>query len=158
MMIRAFPSVSAHTLVSDYVGADYIRKGILLSLAIAGAATGPLRTALAFGGIVAACMVLLANLGSRAWHFLRWQPLRYQGFGATALAYFCAICTGIVLPYMGHRSIVVGGKGAMEYIIKTGIIVALAFAISDIDGLQQFLVAGSQVRSYCMIKTNRNNF
>jgi hypothetical protein len=146
MMVRAFPSVSAHTLVSNYVGSDYLRKGIIFSLALAASATGKVRMALSVGGICTACIVLLANLGSRSWHFLRWKPLRYQGCGATLLAYICAVCTGIILPYMGHRSVVVGGKGAMEYVIQTSIIVALAFVVSDYDGIQKFLVAGSEVR------------
>jgi hypothetical protein len=145
LMVRSLPSVSAHTLVSHYVGGDYIKRWVIFSLAAAGAAQGSIRTVLACSGVSAACMVLLANIGSRAWFFLRWKPLQYQGFGSTALAYFFAICIGIILPYMGHRHVVVGGKGAIEYIIQTAILVAVVFVLSDFDAIQQVVVAGSEV-------------
>jgi hypothetical protein len=148
LMVRALPSVSAHTLVSQYVGSDYIKRGIIFCLAASGAAHGKLRLTLVCGGISAACIVLLANLGSRAWAFSRWKPLQYQGFGSTAIAYLFAICMGIVLPYMGHRNVLVGGKGAIEYIIQTAFVVAVVFVLSDVDVIQQVLVTGSEVRSF----------
>ena len=63
------------------------------------------------------------------------------------LVYLFAILTGFVLPYMGHRSISTGGKGAMEYVISTAFIVAVVFVLSDIDDIQSFLVVGSEVRT-----------
>lgn len=144
MTIRAFPSVSAYTLVNDQ-GSDYISKGVVLSFALAGAAIGNLRIILTIFGITGACIVLLSNLGSRSWHSLGWKPISYQGPGSCVLAYICSIMVGIALPYVGHRSIVVGGKGAMEYVIRTSFWVALAFAISDYDTIQSFLVVGSEV-------------
>jgi hypothetical protein len=147
-MVRSLPSVSAHTLLSPDVGADYIKMWIIFSLAVVGAAEGSLRTALASSGVAAACIVLLANLGSRAWYYLRWKPLQYQGFGSTALAYVLAICIGVILPYMGHRNVVVGGKGAIEYIIRNAVILAVVFVLSDFDAIQQFLVTGSEVSKF----------
>lgn len=38
------------------------------------------------------------------------------------------------------------GKGAMEYVLKTAMLVAVFFVISDYDDLQKFLVVGSEVR------------
>ena len=145
MLIRATPSVSAHNMVSP-VGSDSLRKLVLFSLALAGATTGTLQSVLTIGGILGAMIILLANLGARTWHFLRWKPLRYGGCGSFFVAYFMAVATGFCLPYMGHRSIAVGGKGAMEYVIKTSTIVAIIFVVSDIDELQKFLVVGSEVR------------
>ena len=144
MMIRATPSVSAHSLSSP-VGSDALRKLVLFSLALAGATVGMLKTVLTMGGILGALLILLANLGARSWHFLRWKPLRYNGRGSFLLSFILAVGTGLFLPYMGHRSIAVGGKGAMEYVLKTAVIVAVVFVLSDYDELQKFLVVGSQV-------------
>lgn len=133
MLVRGAPSVAAHSLVSP-IGADLLRKGLVLSLALAGAATGQMQIVLTLLGISGACIVLLANLGCRAWHFLGWKPQRYHGLSASLVAYFAAIATGIVFPYMGHRDIEVGGgKAAMEYVIKTALTVAVIFVISDFD-------------------------
>jgi hypothetical protein len=145
MLVRAMPSVSAHSLVS-HLGSDQIRKTLLLCLALAGAAEGTTQRVLTFTGISLACMVLLANLGSRAWHFLGWHPQRYNGMSASIVAYTAAVATGIFIPYMGHRDIEVGGKAAMEYVIKTALLVAVVFVISDIDEVQKFIIVGSEVR------------
>lgn len=143
MMVRASPSVSAHTLLHG-TGSDLSRKAVVLSLALAGAATGDLQKYMTVGGITLACLVLLANLGSRAWLFLKWKPLRYQGPGASVVAYLAAVATGIVVPYMGHRSMEIGGKASVEHVIKTGVIVALIFLASDLDEVQKFLIVGSE--------------
>lgn len=128
------------------VAPDLLRKTVVFILAIAGAATGYIQQIMTLVGIGLACLILLANLGARAWHFMRWKPQRYDGAGAALLAYLGAVCTGIVLPYMGHRNIEVGGKAAMEYVIRTSFLVAVAFVVSDIDAVQQFIVIGSEVR------------
>jgi hypothetical protein len=143
MLIRATPSVSAHSLTSP-VGSDSLRKLVLLALALAGTANGSLQVILTIGGITGALLILLANLGARAWYFMRWKPLHYTGRGSFFIAFVLAVMTGVVLPYMGHRSIAVGGKGAMEYVIRTALIVAIVFVISDYDELQKFLVFGSE--------------
>lgn len=143
MLVRASPSVSAHTLVQG-TGSDLSRKAVVLCLALAGAATGKLQKYMTLGGISLACLVLLANLGSRAWLFMKWRPLRYQGHGAGVLAYLAAVATGAVLPYMGHRSMEIGGKASVEHVIKTGVIVALVFLASDFDEVQKFLIVGSE--------------
>lgn len=96
-------------------------------------------------GVIGAILLLLANLGARSWHALRWRPLRYTGFGSFWIAYLLAIGTGFAFPYMGHNAISTGGKGAMEYVLRTAIIVAVVFVLSDIDELQNFLVVGSEV-------------
>jgi len=143
MMIRATPSVSAHFLSASF-GADSLRKIILFCLAVASATTGWLRSFLTILGVLGAVIIMLANLGSRSWHFLRWKPLRYDGFGAFFFAYFLAIMTGLMLPYMGHRRVATGGKGAMEYVLKTAVTVAIVFVVSDVDGIQKFIVIGSE--------------
>jgi hypothetical protein len=114
MMIRATPSVSAHSLCSSS-GSDTLRKGVLFMLAVAGATQGLLQTFLTACGIIGACLILLANLGARSWHFLRWKPVKYSGPGSFTLAFFLAVATGFLLPYMGHRSISIGVSGNRSY-------------------------------------------
>jgi hypothetical protein len=143
MMIRATPSISAHSLFSP-IGSDTFRRVVLLTLTFAGITQGWFQSILTACGVVGACIILLANLGARAWYFLNWKPMQYNGFGSFVIAYIYAILTGIVVPFMGHRLIRTGGKGAMEYILKTAFFVAVAFVISDYDDLQKFLVVGSE--------------
>jgi hypothetical protein len=143
MMIRSTPSVSAHTLSSP-VGSDTFRRIVLLTLVFAGIAEDVYQSILTAIGIVGASILLLANLGARSWYFLNWKPIRYNGTGSFVLAYLCAIATGFAVPFMGHRLIRIGGKGAVEYLIKTAFWVAVAFVVSDYDGIQKFLVLGSE--------------
>lgn len=143
MLVRASPSVSAHTLTNN-VGSDILRKLIVLSLALAAAASGLTQKILTLFGISAACAVFLSNLGSRAWHFMRWRPLRYQGLGAGFVAWVASILAGLCIPYMGHRSIETGGKAALEHILISSFAVAITFVVSDIDELQKFLIVGSE--------------
>jgi len=144
MMVRAAPSVSAHTLISP-VASDLLRKAVIFVLALAGATSGTTQQYMTLIGIGGAIVVMLANLGARAWHFLRWRPQRYDGVGGSLMAYVSAVLMGIVFPYMGHRNIEVGGKAALEYVIRTAFFVAAAFVISDLDAVQAFLVVGSEV-------------
>jgi hypothetical protein len=141
MLIRATPSVSAHALTSP-LGSDSLRKLVLFTLAFASATN---HWGLTMIGVVGAIILLLANLGARSWHALGWRPLRYTGFGSFWIAYLLAVGTGFVFPYMGHSTIAMGGKGALEYVLRTAVLVAVVFVLSDIDELQRFVVIGSEV-------------
>jgi hypothetical protein len=144
MLVRAAPSISAHSMMSPF-GSDMLRKSIIFMLAIATATTGTLQRVLTLVGIGAAFMALLANLGSRVWHFLRWDPMRYSGRGSAFVSYMLAIMTGAVLPFLGQRSIAAGGKGALESVLQSAILAAICFVISDYNAVQKFLVVGSEV-------------
>lgn len=143
MMIRATPSLSAHSLFTS-VGSDTFRRLVLLILTLAGITQGTLQSVLTFGGIFGACIILPANLGARAWYFQNWKPMQYHGRGSFVLAFLYAVLAGIAFPFMGHRLIRTGGKGAMEHVIRTAFFVAVAFVISDYDAFQKFLVVGSE--------------
>jgi hypothetical protein len=143
MMIRATPSLSAHSLSSP-LGSDTFRRGVLLILTLAGITQGTLQSVLTYGGILGACLVLLANLGARAWYFQNWKPMQYHGSGSFVLAFLYAVGAGMVFPFMGHRLIRTGGKGAMEYVLTTAFFAAVAFVVSDYDAFQKFLVVGSE--------------
>eukprot|EP00522_Entomoneis_paludosa_P012905 CAMPEP_0172444002 /NCGR_PEP_ID=MMETSP1065-20121228/4160_1 /TAXON_ID=265537 /ORGANISM="Amphiprora paludosa, Strain CCMP125" /LENGTH=499 /DNA_ID=CAMNT_0013194419 /DNA_START=77 /DNA_END=1577 /DNA_ORIENTATION=- len=144
MMVKSAPSISAHTLTSR-VGSDLLRKVAIFLLATAGSASDDsTRGWITISGIALACILALANLGSRAWHFMGWKPMPYAGPLHSTLAFLGAIATGIMFPYMGHRKVHVGGRPAMEHVISTAVIVGLIFAISDIDEVQRYLVVGSE--------------
>jgi hypothetical protein len=143
MFVSGMPSISAFAITSR-VESDWLRKVIVFSLALAGATRGYSQYALTLFGVSLTCAVLLANLGSRAWNFLHWQPLGYGGTLEPIVSYVAAILTGLVFPYLGHRQTQAGGKGAMESVIRVAFMVALVFVVSDYDEIQQFLVTGSE--------------
>jgi hypothetical protein len=143
MLVRSMPSVSAHTLTTN-VGSDWLRKTLTLVLALSGAATGDVQKYMTICGIGLACFVLLSNLGSRAWYFLKWKPFRYSGPLSPLLGYLTAILAGLAVPYMGHREIEAGGKRALESVLSSAFIVAVIFVLSDFDEVQKLIVVGSE--------------
>lgn len=113
---------------------------------MAGAAAGSgAEKYLTLFGVLAACCVLSANLGSRAWRTLSITTLRYSGFGAPVIAFAMAFAAGIAFPYLGFREVQIGGKKALEKMLLSAFLVALVFLISDINWVQNFIVVGSEV-------------
>lgn len=144
MLVRSLPSISAHTLTS-FLDADLLRKAAIFLLATAGSAKdADTRGWITIAGVALTCVLALANLGSRAWHFMGWRPLQYSGPGKSYLAFFMAVLVGILFPYMGHRKVHVGGKVAMEHVVTTAVLVGAIFAISDIDEVQRYLISSSE--------------
>jgi len=143
MMVRGTPSLSTHSVKSFMGSSDGLRKLILLMLALASGATGWVQRFFTIGGIVLACLVLLANLGARAWHFLHFKPLQYKGRGSFAYAFFVAVLAGMAMPFMGHRTTRAGGKVAMDHVIMTSMIVGCFILITSLEEFQKFLVVGS---------------
>ena len=144
MMVQACPSISAYS-VSQNAGSDWIRKMVLLTLVLAGAATGTAQVALSMIGILLTCAVLLANIGARSWFFFQWQPLSYSGPFATMVAYMAAVVAGLAVPFLSHRTASVGGKPAIESILKLAILLTLCFVVSDFDSVQKYVVVGKEV-------------
>ena len=145
MLVRGVPSISAYT-ITTHVETDWLRKILVFCLALSSATTGRLQYIMTFFGISLACAVLLANLGSRAWGFLGWRPFTRGGIFEPIIAYLIAIAVGITIPYMGHREVGAGGQAAMESVLRSAVIVAFIFVLSDYDEFQKFLVIGSEVR------------
>ena len=144
MLVRGMPSVAGHTLTSP-IGSDLIRKVLLLCLALASVTSGTIQKVLTFIGIIGICIVLLANLGARAWYTMKFKPIVYNGIGSSFVVYLAAIGTGLVAPYLGHRNVDTGGKSAVEYTLRAAFIVAVVFAVSHINELQKYIVIGSEV-------------
>jgi len=149
MLIQATPSLSAHSVCSPLGGSDIPRKIVITMLTLAGAATGKLRVFLAAVGVIGSIILLLANLGARTWHFLQWDPVQYNGPRTFFVAYLLAVATGFCLPHMSHRSMVIGGKCAMEYIFKSSVLVAIIFLLSDADEIKKYVWIGLQVWLLC---------
>jgi len=144
MMVQACPSISAYFVTKDS-GSDWIRKITILLLALSGVTTGKSQAVLTIVGIIFSCVILLANLGARAWYFFQWQPLSYNGPFTTVLAYMTAVVTGFAFPLLGHRTASVGGKPAIESIVRLSLCIAIAFVITDFDAVQQFIIVGKEV-------------
>lgn len=144
MMVQAWPSISAYHVARDS-GSDWIRKITILMLALAGAASGKSQVVLTMVGILCSCAVLLANLGSRTWYFFQWQPLSYNGPLSSTLSYMTAVVTGFALPFLGHRTASVGGKPAIESILRLALLLSLSFVITDFDSVQKFIIVGKEV-------------
>ena len=156
MFVRGTPSVAAYTLLSNF-DSDWPRKLVVFMLAI----TATMEEGSAYQryctlvGIGSAMILLAANLGSRAWYFMKWKPIKLGGGGGNCcstvishmspmISLFIATLTGLIFPYMGFGKIQAGGKAAVQLVIVNCIIVAICFVASDLDVLQEFIVLGSQ--------------
>jgi hypothetical protein len=144
ILIQGVPSTAAYQLVNGS-SSDWIYKAAIGSLILAGAARNNLQKLLTIVGISSACIALLANIGTRAWHFLKWRPFSYSGLLGSCFAYLLAILTGLLFPHMAHRDIEAGGKAALESILKNLLWVGSLFLLSDHDGFQRFLLVGTEV-------------
>jgi hypothetical protein len=143
MFVRGMPSFSAFSVTSE-VESDWVRKTLLISLAIASVTSGKYQLGFTMFGLCMTCSVLLANLGARTWNYMQWRPIGNWGAFEPIVAYIAAITTGIFLPYLGHRQVESAGKGAMESIMRIAFVVAAVFVASDFDHVQKFLVIGSE--------------
>lgn len=143
MLIRGFPSLSACSAISR-TDSDWLRKIIVFALLLASIADGMIKHVLCFIGVSLACLVLLANLGARAWGFMEWKPIRSFGFLEPVVAFVAAAITGICFPFLGHHQMQSGGKAAMESLLGIALLSAVVFIISDYNNIQKFVVIGSE--------------
>ena len=141
--VRGMPSFSAYAITSE-VESDWLRKTILLSFALASVATGNIQLGLALFGLSLTCATILANLGARTWYYMQWRPIGNYGSFEPLVSFLAAMGAGFFFPYLGHRQVESGGKGAMESVIRIAFMVAAVFIASDFDVVQKFLVVGSE--------------
>mmetsp|Transcript_15381 Transcript_15381/g.26265 ORF Transcript_15381/g.26265 Transcript_15381/m.26265 type:complete len:455 (+) Transcript_15381:144-1508(+) len=144
LLVQGVPSVAAYSLSSGS-DSDWPRKLAVFALALAaaqeaGSAAQKICTLL---GIALSMALLAANLGSRAWLYMRWKPIGNM-FGALTpfYAYCAAILTGLVFPFMGFRQIQSGGAPAIQTIMINCAIVAILFVLSDLNVVQGFIFMG----------------
>jgi hypothetical protein len=151
LLVRGIPSISAYSLVSKF-GSDWPRKILILLLAVASYTTSTFQKVCTLSGVALTCLVVLANLGSRSWKYLHWNPtmgMKYWCCGICnsfdpILAYFAAVMMGVCFPYLGHRQVQSGGAAAIESVLRIALLVAGLFILSDWDEIQRFLVVGSE--------------
>lgn len=149
MFVTGTPSVAAHTIISNF-DSDWPRKLSLFVLTLAGLsefvdAEG--QTVLTLIGIGMAISILAANLGSRAWHFMKWKTLGQGRVYVPILSYILAVITGLLFPYVGFGRIQAGGKSAILMVCSNALLVAIVFVFSGIEKVQMFLVNGSETCS-----------
>lgn len=148
LLVRGTPSVAAHTLLSGF-DSDWPRKLAILALALGASMGGKSdhRRYCTLVGIGLAMILLAANLGSRAWHHMKWKPISNSGgtissILAPAISLFVATITGLIFPFMGFGRIQAGGKAAVQLVVFNSIIVALLFVASDLDIFKQLMISG----------------
>lgn len=145
MFIQGLPSVAAYTIITSF-DSDWPRKVVILLLTISTAMDvgGAYQRYCVLASIGFAMILLVANLGSRAWYFMKWKPLRGCGGGdmvlAPYLSLFAAVITGLLFPYIGFTQIQAGGKSAIQLIIWNCILVSLFFVASGFDIIQQVFI------------------
>ena len=143
MLVRGFPSISAYSVIAK-AESDWIRKIMIFTLLLASIAQGSYQMYLCFVGISMACVILLANLGSRAWGYMQWHPVQNYGSMEPVVSFLFAVLTGLLFPFLGHRQVESGGKAALESTLKIAMVAAIIFVISDYDPIQKYLVIGSE--------------
>lgn len=149
MFVRGTPSVAAYTLLSAF-DSDWPRKFVVLALAVCSSmeAGSDYQRYATLTGISTAIVLLAANLGSRAWYFMKWKPLKSGGamstFLAPAISLLVAALVGLIFPYVGFTRIQAGGKSAVQLVIANCLLVAVLFVASDLDVAQRFIVVGSE--------------
>jgi hypothetical protein len=150
LLVRGIPSLSAYTLDTRF-GTDWLRKILILLFTVASASTDQTyQKVFTLAGVIMTCSVLLANLGSRSWKYLHWEPIRGLSFFGSnmgtpldpIIGYVAAILTGICFPFLGHSQIESGGTAAIESVMRIAIVIAISFILSDYDDFQRLLVAG----------------
>ena len=144
LLVQGIPSVAAYSLMSGSES-DWPRKLAVFTLALAAVQeeSSPAQKICTLLGIALSMALLAANLGSRAWLYMRWKPIGNM-FGALTpfYAYCAAIVTGLVFPFMGFRQIQSGGAPAIQTIMTNCAIVAILFVLSDLNVVQGFLFQG----------------
>jgi hypothetical protein len=143
MLVRGFPSISAYSVIAK-TESDWLRKILVFVLLLASIVQGSYQNILCFVGISLACVLLLANLGSRAWGYMQWRPVQNYGVMEPIVSFIFAVLTGLLFPFLGHRQVESGGKAALESTLRIAIVAAVIFVVSDYDEIQKYLVMGSE--------------
>lgn len=146
LLVQGIPSTSSYMLNNNY-GFDWIHKATISCLVFSGATDGDMQQLLYVTGVSLACIALLVNLGSRAWHFLNWRPISIGGPLAPLLAFLAAVVTGLCFPHMGHRNVEAGSKVAVEAIINNAFWVSSVFLLSGFDSIRKLILGGTEVRT-----------
>jgi len=139
LLILGTPSLAAHSLLFPFCK-DWIRQVIVFSFAVA-SVKPKYASWWTLAGVAMALGTLLTNLGARSWYFLQLRPLQSRRMIPGHLA---ALLLGFGLPFCGHRSLKRGGHQGVSMVLRSSLIVAVVFVLSNHDTMQRFLVIGSE--------------
>jgi hypothetical protein len=125
---------------------DAIRKVCILSLVLAASTFGWTQTVFTAMGVILTCLLLIINIGARAWYFMDFLTIKRDRIGGnTLMPFLLSFFTGLSLSFMSSR-ISALGKRAIEQIIFSAVWIALVMILSDMDRILQQVVIGTTVR------------
>jgi hypothetical protein len=149
LLVRNTPSLCALGLRQPpTMHHDAIRKVCILSLVLASSTLGWTQTILTATGVILSILVLLLNLGARAWHYMDFWTIKRDRIGGSAvMPFLLSLFTGLSLSFMSSRVAVSGGKRAIEHIIFHVVCVGLVMILSATDRFLKLVVVETSVRS-----------
>ncbi|CAB9519575.1 expressed unknown protein [Seminavis robusta] len=144
LLIQGMPSISSYVMINGE-GYDWIHKLPIACFVAAGAVQGSLQRAFGIIGVSLTFVAILANLGSRAWHFLQFRKVSFGGPLAPLFAYIISVLAGLCFPHMGGcRKIEEGDEVAAEAVLKSAFGACALFLLSDLDSIQRLLLGGTE--------------
>ena len=147
MMVRGMPSIAAYSVTTQN-HSDWLRKAIvsifLVSFLAGRSGYASIMYISTFTGLSLAILVLLTNLGSRAWGFMQWRPIRNFGIFEPVVSFLASGLVGLCFPFLGQRQVESGGKAALESAFGVAFLSALLFLASGFEGIQKCVVIGSE--------------
>jgi hypothetical protein len=133
---------------------DAIRKVCILSLVLAASTFGWTQTVFTAMGVILTCLLLIINIGARAWYFMDFLTIKRDRIGgSTLMPFLLSFFTGLSLSFMSSRISALGGKRAIEQIIFSAVWIALVMILSDMDRILQQVVIGTTVRKKSAVLT-----
>jgi hypothetical protein len=151
ILVRNTPTHCALRL-QDPMHQDAIRKVCILTLAVAASTFGWTWTVLTSIGVLLSCILLLINIGARAWYYLDFSTIKRDRIcGSTIMPFVLSVFTGFSLSFMSNRIAASGGKRAIEHIIVCGICIAFVMIISDADRVLKHVIIQNKVGSSVLV-------
>ena len=146
MMVRGMPSIAAYSVTTQN-HSDWLRKAIvsafLVSFAAGRSGYESVMYISTYVGLSLAIVVLITNLGSRAWGFMQWRPSPNFGIFEPVVSFLAAGLIGLCFPFLGQRQVESGGKAALESTFAVAFLSALFFLVCGYEYIQKFVVIGS---------------
>jgi hypothetical protein len=133
---------------------DAIRKECILSLVLAASTFGWTQSVFTAMGVILTWLLLIINIGARAWYFMEFRTIKRDRIGGnTLMPFLLSLFTGLSLTFMSSRISTLGGKRAIEHIIFSAVWIALVMILSDMDRIVQQVVIGTTVRKSVVLTT-----
>jgi len=156
IFVRGSNSVASHVWRSGTL-TDYPRLGLLMILTLASFAVGRVQQALTLAGSLLGSLIIVCNLGSRAWKKIEVNPIESSNMFTHLNQILASIFAGLAFPFMGLRAVDRGpdetadndreenivfrpsGKRGRQNIAVASAGAALIFLFSDVKQVQEAL-------------------